>query len=349
MVDTVVVNGLFMCHQHSEGSTRSTLPDVCKSPVQPVPYTNVAFAKDLRKGTESVRSHGGASNGVKGSEFYKSIGDELGVGGGIKSGTLKAEATWLSWSPNVFMEGRPVTRHTDKMLMNHGNTISAGGYQVRAAKNSKEQAICNIACLCWVTMRGGSYAGVVLNKMEIQYLRYSACFKASAHEAYPNTALGNQGHPGIVSELGFWDPTNPSNTSEIGKPPGLPTGKEIPWFSGRWFSTRGSRWLDAVWIDSSGKPTDMWDLKFGYDKPNNAIKDKAYRAVAKSYNAEYHSEFRVPEYCNNCDAEENEWEREKIEAFKILIQNALKSPPTFAVPRGSVPVPPIEPIPIFIP
>ncbi|MGX9979070.1 DUF4150 domain-containing protein [Methylobacterium fujisawaense] len=305
MVDTIVVNGLYMCHKNSEGLTRSTLPDVCKSPVQPAPYTNVAFGRDLYNGTVTVRSHGGAPNGVKGSEFHTSIGDEPGVGGGVKSGTVKAEATWLSWSPNVFMEGQPVTRHTDKMLMNHGNTISAGGYQVRSAANNKEQEICNIACYCWVSLGGTSVRGLILDVIVPQaQRRYSACFKGSTDKDFPKTEIGKPGHPGLVSEAGYWDPNNPLNTTEGGKSPGMPIGKEAPWFGGQWYDFKGSRWLDAVWVDDSGQPTDMWDIKFGNDRQNERPKDKAYEDIAKQNGSVYRGEFQVPEYCNMCEDEE---------------------------------------------
>ncbi|MER0240061.1 DUF4150 domain-containing protein [Fulvimarina sp. MAC8] len=151
MKETVAINGLTLCHKHSDGWVRSTMPDVCKAPDKPVPFTNVAFAKDLAKGTTTVFSHGGAMNGVKGSEFYKSIGDEPGVGGGVKSGVNLHRATFLSWSPNVFMEGRPVTRLTDKMLLNKGNTISAGGYFTGAltgASAATANFLCSLACDC---------------------------------------------------------------------------------------------------------------------------------------------------------------------------------------------------------
>lgn len=149
--ETISINGLTLCHKHSDGFVRSTLPDVCKSPITPVPYTNVAFARDLADGTTTVLSHGGAMNGVKGSRFARSIGDEPGVGGGVKSGTHLHEATFLSWSPNVFMEGRPVTRLTDKMLLNKGNTISAGGYYtgpVQGPDRAIMDRLCFHACNC---------------------------------------------------------------------------------------------------------------------------------------------------------------------------------------------------------
>lgn len=152
MTETVAINGLTLCHKHSDGWVRSTLPDVCKAPNVPVPFTNVAFAKDLAKGTTTVFSHDGAMNGVKGSEFSVSIGDEPGVGGGVKSGVHKDRATFLSWSPDVFMEGRPVTRLTDKMLLNKGNTVSIGGYYTGPVKDKKNKelldAFCDAYCIC---------------------------------------------------------------------------------------------------------------------------------------------------------------------------------------------------------
>ena len=129
MVETVLINKITLCHKNSTGWVRSTLPDVCRSPTNPVPYTNTAYSRDLQDGTVTVRSHGGYMNGVKGSRFFPSYGDEPGTGGGVVSGVNMHQATWLSWSPNVFMEGRAVTRLTDKMLLNKGNTVSLHRYQ----------------------------------------------------------------------------------------------------------------------------------------------------------------------------------------------------------------------------
>ncbi len=66
MKETVGINGLSLCHKHSDGWVRSTLSDVCKAPKKPVPFTNATFAKDLAKGTTTVFPHKGAMNGVKG-------------------------------------------------------------------------------------------------------------------------------------------------------------------------------------------------------------------------------------------------------------------------------------------
>ena len=151
MRETVSINGLTLCHKHPDGWVRSTLPDVCKSPDKPVPYTNVAYSRDLAKGTVTVFSHGGAMNGVKRSEFYRSFGDEPGVGGGVISGVNLHRATFLSWSPTVFMERHNVTRLTDRMLLNKGNTISAGGYftgTLTGTGKGTADMLCNLACSC---------------------------------------------------------------------------------------------------------------------------------------------------------------------------------------------------------
>ncbi|MGV1952814.1 hypothetical protein ACQZ44_18510 [Agrobacterium vitis] len=65
MQETVSINDLTLCHKHSDGWVRSTLPDLCISQDKPVPYTNTAYARALAKGTTTVFSHGGAMNGSR--------------------------------------------------------------------------------------------------------------------------------------------------------------------------------------------------------------------------------------------------------------------------------------------
>ena len=110
MAVSINVNGLTQCHKGSGGVVRATLPDLCKTPPAknaPLPYPNIAFSSDLAKGTTTVFADGGMSCANRGSEFSKSIGDEPGSGGGVKSGTHLDRATWLSWSNDVFLEGKP--------------------------------------------------------------------------------------------------------------------------------------------------------------------------------------------------------------------------------------------------
>lgn len=128
---TININGLTLCHKGSGGVSHNTLPDVCKTPGEgtPVPYENEAYSADLVKGTVSVFADGGNMIANMGSQFARSVFDEQGSMGGVKSGTNKAEAEWISHSFDVFFEGKPACRLTDKMFMNHRNTVNMAGEQ----------------------------------------------------------------------------------------------------------------------------------------------------------------------------------------------------------------------------
>ncbi|MGQ8630592.1 DUF4150 domain-containing protein [Agrobacterium sp. DKPNP3] len=357
MKETIRINGITLCHKNSKGYVRSTLPDVCLTPPKPlpVPYTNTAFARDLADGTTTVFSHGGAMNGVRGSRFAKSIGDEPGSSGGVKSGTHLHEATFLSWSPNVFMQGRAVTRLTDKMLLNKGNTVSVGGYKTDLPEGHPERYLCEVGCRCYALHRPRNSVTEGLEWMD-QVLprddeaspgRYQRCVDATIQAQYPNTVLGGSmpvGDPrtnyGYISELGFWDPNNPKNTFPD-KPPGniILQGEEhdvpkvprrAPWGGTRWFNVRGSRWLDVVKVEN-GQMTHMYDMKFPGDKfPNDAAKDDAYRAIARRYRARYR-EFVVLDECDNCEEsvrqreQERQWEAE--ERWRQLKKGLENAPP----------------------
>lgn len=128
---TVKANGLSVSHRGSGGVTTATLPNVCKTPPGPVPvpvpYPNISFSRDLSNGSDTVTADGGNMISLKDSEFSRSIGDEPGVAGGVKSSTQMKEAKWLSYSFDVKIEGRNICRFTDKMSCNHGNTVCMGG------------------------------------------------------------------------------------------------------------------------------------------------------------------------------------------------------------------------------
>ena len=127
---TINVNKLSLCHKGSDGLTIATLPDVCLTPPGvPIPYPNIAFSKDLADGTTTVFADGGNSCAIRPSIFSKSIGDEPGTMGGVVSGTFMKEASWLTFSADVKIEGQAACRLTDKMLQNHGNTVDCGGEQ----------------------------------------------------------------------------------------------------------------------------------------------------------------------------------------------------------------------------
>ena len=250
MNETVAINGLTLCHKHSDGWVRSTLPDVCKAPDKPIPFTNTAFAKDLAKGTKTVFSHGGAMNGIKGSEFSVSIGDEPGVGGGVKSGVNKHRATFLSWSPNVFMEGKPVTRLTDRMLLNKGNTMSAGGYYTVpvAADKPLLDLLCNLACDCTAAETA-----------------QQTCVDA-AIKAMPHTPQN-----GIFSEVTF-DPAGNMYKYPDGT---LMTRMGVP----------GSR-LDVVQV-GGGQPNAFVEMKFPGDRLRGNQASR-YGTIARRYGKQLH-------------------------------------------------------------
>lgn len=153
---TINVNDLTMCHKGSGGVVVATVPDVCRTPSPggpaPVPYPNVARSKDLAHGSKSVTADGGQSIAVKRSEFRTSRGDEPGTLGGVTSGTVGKEATWLSYSTDVKVEGQSICRLTDKMLMNHGNTVCLGGllqqWLEMIETASDLVALCEILCHC---------------------------------------------------------------------------------------------------------------------------------------------------------------------------------------------------------
>lgn len=130
---TILINDLTLCHRGSGGVARSTLPNPCKTPPdgKPVHYDNVAEASDLARGTASVTADGGHMCANFGSEFSRSSGDEAGALGGLFSGTHLAEATWITFSPDVQLEGAAACRLADKMFLNHANTACLSGlYQL---------------------------------------------------------------------------------------------------------------------------------------------------------------------------------------------------------------------------
>ncbi|WP_425666553.1 PAAR-like domain-containing protein [Vibrio tubiashii] len=130
---TVCANGLSVVHKGSGGEANATLPDVCLTTVGnsvvPIPYGNNAKSADLADGTTTVSMDGGNSIAIKGSKFSASTGDAGGDKKGVSSGTIEAEAEFISASPTVKFEGKGVCRLSDQMTMNKANTMCLGGAQ----------------------------------------------------------------------------------------------------------------------------------------------------------------------------------------------------------------------------
>ena len=140
---TINVNGLTLVHKASNGQAIATVPDVCNTPSPagpiPTPYPNIAMSKDLVKGTTSVKVDGGNMAANYGSELMLSTGDEPGTAGGVVSLTFIKEATWMLYSFDVMLEGKGACRLTDKMFMNHMNTVCLGGFIQEFLSNSKNK------------------------------------------------------------------------------------------------------------------------------------------------------------------------------------------------------------------
>lgn len=135
MAVTIHVNGSSnsLAHKGSNGISKSTLPDVCKTPSPggpvPVPYpVIVSMSRDLKDGTKTVKVDGGNMAAIQGSQLSRCTGDEPGTAGGVASNTNMKEAKWILYSFDVKLEGKGACRLSDKLLMNHGNTACLGGF-----------------------------------------------------------------------------------------------------------------------------------------------------------------------------------------------------------------------------
>ncbi len=117
----VVINGRTAVHAGSGGTVTS--PDICKTPrrCRPVTYNNVAKSSDAAKTASSVIINGHPACN-RDSIFAVSSGDEPGSCGGVRSGTIKGKAEFVTASPNVFIEGKPAVRQGDLMTSNNRNT-----------------------------------------------------------------------------------------------------------------------------------------------------------------------------------------------------------------------------------
>ncbi|WP_119394126.1 DUF4150 domain-containing protein [Salinibius halmophilus] len=123
MSGNVLINALTAVHAGSNGILNTI--DVCMTPIPygsiPIPYPNVAQSRDADKTADSVLINGNPACHQK-SVFSKSVGDEPGSHKGVASGQQGAEASFISASFNVMIEGTPATRAFDTMVSNKMNT-----------------------------------------------------------------------------------------------------------------------------------------------------------------------------------------------------------------------------------
>jgi len=120
-MSNVLFNGLTAVHAGSKGIL--TTSDTCLTPPYcvPISYTNIAKSQDAAKTAKSVTINGNPAC-VLTSNFAVSQGDAPGACGGIVSGTVQGMAEFITFSNDIFIEGIPVVRQTDKMVSNNKNT-----------------------------------------------------------------------------------------------------------------------------------------------------------------------------------------------------------------------------------
>jgi hypothetical protein len=93
----------------------------------PTPLSNTVVAADLDNCAAHV-TIAGSPVAHRDSHFKKSTGNEVSrpTGGGVVSHAVQGRAIFRSYSPNVFIAGKPAVRHADLLTQNHtgqtGNT-----------------------------------------------------------------------------------------------------------------------------------------------------------------------------------------------------------------------------------
>ena len=104
--ENALINGRTAVHKGSGGVL--TTVDVCNTKIGkstvPIPYTNVARSEDAANTASTVFINGHPVCHID-SIFATSTGDEPGNRMGVKSGTIKGKAEFITASSNVFIEG----------------------------------------------------------------------------------------------------------------------------------------------------------------------------------------------------------------------------------------------------
>ncbi len=119
----MLINGLSAVHAGSGGTLSSI--DVCETPsgkgCKSVMYTNIAKSADSAQTATTVKVNGHPVCTLD-SIFSTSTGDEGGRCGGVRSGTIKGQAEFITASNNFMVEGQRAVRQFDRMTSNYQNT-----------------------------------------------------------------------------------------------------------------------------------------------------------------------------------------------------------------------------------
>jgi uncharacterized Zn-binding protein involved in type VI secretion len=143
MATHVYANGNEIASKSADGSSKHAFPDICHTPPAtasptpikpfppgvPIPYPNSCHASDITNGSRTVFILGKEIALENHSYFSVSEGDDAAtrkLAKGIISGAVKGRCYFQTWSPNVKVEGRAVTRHLDLVSHNHKNPGNTG-------------------------------------------------------------------------------------------------------------------------------------------------------------------------------------------------------------------------------
>lgn len=291
MAVTIKVNGkLTLSHKGSGGWVKCTLPDVCKTPSPggpvPVPYPTIfSFSKDLKDGTKTVKADGGNSCSISGSQYSVACGDEPGTAGGVKSGVNMKEATWLTYSFDVKMEGQGVCRLSDKMLMNHGNTASLAGDMETRLTPWEEIFLCEIFCACLRMGISNKWERPLPDLTAIEEPDFDPYQKPDAfgYQRCVEAELKAANNPTIIPEQTYNMKTTPPSPVSVRR------------------GTPGTRRPDVVVLNGPGPAGEanlrsVVEMKFPGDswRPGQ---EKAYKRIAKENNPDAPLEELTKERC----------------------------------------------------
>lgn len=97
-------------------------PDVCKTPIGsaiiPIPYPVISYLSTSQKISSNVRANDDNIVILNKSFAATTIGDQPGVCGGVKSGTVGGKCHLEQHSESVRVNKRYIVRHGDKAWMN---------------------------------------------------------------------------------------------------------------------------------------------------------------------------------------------------------------------------------------
>ncbi|MDI1483582.1 DUF4150 domain-containing protein [Polyangium sp. y55x31] len=340
MAATVSVNGRTVVHAGSEGVS-TAFPDACVMPNGVVvPCFNTACSEDVVNCAETVFADG-FPVATSASWFDSSTGNEATLGGVI-SGQIKGKASFVNYSTNVFVEGKPVPRNGDPMVHNHGsppNAFSPALVQPDLAGGNEKTILCGVYCFC--KDKGKTYCAA-LSIAEPRWVRGSKLFPKRYWEPR---------HPKFYVEVPF-DMSAPGGpapmideTQRMAKPPHHPLPRaDFP-------PLAGTRRPDGVIVRNPALPLSrtnvkrVFEFKFPGDTWRENGQEEAYKEIDPGLMVLDEKECGA-----QCKLEEREREPEPVrdpmrDGVRDLLLLALLAKKRLATPKlRPVPVGPLVPV-----